>query len=133
MCPCRPHQHETHLFRQNQVPERHRQHALACQPPVRHHAHKVLRRYRLRDGHRERERMLLVRVAATQHPVLVIEDHLAVLVLNYHPEGLHATVDLERTAGRGAVSAGWCEIALAWVRCEVAHTWVRCEVAHAWV
>lgn len=63
--------------------------------PVRHDADEVLRGQWLCDGQRERDRVLHTRPVLAQHPVLVMKQDLAVLVLHKDPEGLDKPVDLE--------------------------------------
>mmetsp|Transcript_45500 Transcript_45500/g.131780 ORF Transcript_45500/g.131780 Transcript_45500/m.131780 type:complete len:398 (+) Transcript_45500:1843-3036(+) len=80
------------LLGQDEVPEGHRQQRLRVDPAVGDHADEVLRGQRLRDGHREVQRVLLLSHALLEHEHLLVEDLLAVDVLHEDPEWLRAPV-----------------------------------------
>mmetsp|Transcript_57678 Transcript_57678/g.103594 ORF Transcript_57678/g.103594 Transcript_57678/m.103594 type:complete len:900 (+) Transcript_57678:1228-3927(+) len=81
------------LLRQDEVAEGHWQECLRIDPSVGDHADEVLRGKRLSDGHREVQGVLLLRSSLLQHKHLLMQDLLAVHILDEDPEGLRAAMN----------------------------------------
>lgn len=67
---------------------------LLTEPAVGHHADEVLRRQRLEHGDEEGHEVFVLGILGFEQEVLVVEDHLAVHVLNQDPERLGRPVNL---------------------------------------
>mmetsp|Transcript_111441 Transcript_111441/g.322178 ORF Transcript_111441/g.322178 Transcript_111441/m.322178 type:complete len:958 (-) Transcript_111441:1198-4071(-) len=84
---------------QNEVPKRDRQQRLRINPPVGHDPDEILRRQRLCDRHCEVQSVLLLGSTLLQHEHLLMQDLLAIHILNKDPERLcppvHSRVPLE--------------------------------------
>mmetsp|Transcript_63082 Transcript_63082/g.203357 ORF Transcript_63082/g.203357 Transcript_63082/m.203357 type:complete len:299 (-) Transcript_63082:2328-3224(-) len=82
------------LLRQDKVPEGDGQQCLRVDPAIGDNADEVLRRQRLRDGHREIQRVLLLRAPLLQNKHLLVQDLLSIHILYKDPEGLRAAMHL---------------------------------------
>ena len=82
------------LPREDQVAERDGQARRAVEPAVAHDLEEVLRRRRVGDGHAQLDDVLGVRAVQAHAERLVVQDSLAVDVLDDHVEDLGVVVDL---------------------------------------
>ena len=82
------------LPREDQVAERDGQARRAVEPAVAHDLEEVLRRRRVGDGHAQLDDVLGVRAVQAHAERLVVQDPLAVDVLDDHVEDLGVVVDL---------------------------------------
>eukprot|EP00438_Fugacium_kawagutii_P013505 Skav208898 [mRNA] locus=scaffold270:478980:481932:+ [translate_table: standard] len=76
------------------MPEGHGQQRLRVDPAVRDHADEVLRRQRLRNGHREVQGVLFFCTTFLQDEHLLVQNLLSVHVLYEDPEGFGSAVNL---------------------------------------